>query len=52
MNKTLKRIGIIVAVLIGLYFMPFIREDVKDSKGQVWRAPFLSTVKEVKEKMW
>ncbi len=40
MNRILKRTAAALAVLLALYFMPFITTEVEDGQGQPWNAPF------------
>lgn len=43
MKKSVRVILGIVAVVIALYFLPFITVETKDEEGRTWRAPFLSS---------
>ena len=38
--KRLKTAAIVLAVLAGLYFMPFVTTKAKDGSGRQWRVPF------------
>lgn len=40
MKKPLRIAAIIAAVLVAVYFMPFITVNVQDSQGRTWRVPF------------